>query len=126
MIGTIGFLFWSAVILTPVLMAVSLAARLLRRDRFVGVVRAAVAAGFLAGGLIGWSFVPAQWTASLWTTIDAAGNSAKYGAAFEHTAERVLMWFFYSAVLGELALAMVACLLVWWLADPRAARPATS
>ena len=124
MIGTIGFLFWSAVILAPALMAVSTAARFLRRDRFVWLARVAVATGFLAGGLIGWSFVPAEWTASLWTTIDAAGNSARYGHAFEHTAERALMWFFFSAIIGELAVA--AFLLGWWLAEPRTSHPSVS
>jgi hypothetical protein len=122
MIGTIGFLFWSAVVLAPVLMAVAAAARFLHRDRFIWLARVAVATGFLAGGIIGWSFVPAEWTASLWTTIDAAGDGVKYGHAFEHTAERALMWFFYSAVLGELALGMLALLLVWRLAEPRSAR----
>jgi len=104
-------------------MAVSAAARFFRRDRFIWLARVAVATGFLAGGIIGWSFVPAEWTPSLWTTIDAAGNSAKYGHAFEHTAERALMWFFCPAVLGELALGMVALLLVWRIAEPRSARP---
>lgn len=126
MIGTIGFVFWSAVVLAPVLLAVSIAARLLRGGRFIWPVRVAVASGFLAGGIIGWSAVPAEWTASIWTTIDAAGNSVKYGHAFEHTAERALMWFFYSALVGELAVGMVALLAVWWLAEPRSERPSMS
>ena len=75
MIGTIGFLFWSAVVLTPVLIAVSVAAHWLRRDRFSRLLRVAVAVGFLVGGLIGWTLVPAAWTASFWTTIDAAGGT---------------------------------------------------
>ena len=126
MIGTIGFVFWSAVVLAPVLLAVSIAARLLSRGRFIWLARVAVASGFLAGGIIGWSAVPAEWTASIWTTIDAAGNSVKYGEAFEHTAERALMWFFYSALVGELAVGIVAVLVVWWLAEPRAFRASTS
>jgi hypothetical protein len=126
MIGTIGFLFWSAVVLAPALLAVSIAVRFLHRDRFSGLARIAVATGFLAGGIIGWSFVPAEWTASIWTTIDAAGNSVKYGETFEHTAERALMWFFYSALLGELALGIVALLVAWWVAEPRSARRSMS
>jgi hypothetical protein len=116
--GTIGFLFWSAVALAPALFAVSIAVRFLRRDRFIWLARAAVAAGFLAGGIIGWASVPAEWTASIWTTIDAAGNSAKYGGAFEHTAERALMWFFSSALLGELALGVAGLLAVWRFPRP--------
>ncbi len=119
MIGTIGFLFWSAVALAPALLAISFAVRFLRRDRFIWPARAAVASGFLAGGIIGWASVPARWTASIWTTIDAAGDSAKYGATFEHTAERALMYFFYSALLGELALGVAALLVLWCLAQPR-------
>ena len=126
MIGAIGFVFWSAVVLAPAILAVSGVARFLGRDRFIWLARVAVATGFLAGGIIGWSSVPTEWTASLWTTIDAAGTSVKYGEAFEHTAERVLMWFFYPAVLGELALGMAALLLVWGLAAPRSARPSMS
>jgi len=119
MIGTIGFLFWSAVALLPAVLAVSRAVRLLRRDRFIWLVRFAVVAGFLAGGALGWAYVPAEWTASIWTTIDAAGNSVKYGEPFEHTAERALMYFFYAAVLGELAFGVGALLVAWRLSDRR-------
>lgn len=126
MTGTIGFMFWSAVVLAPVLLAVSIAVRFLRRGRFIWPACVAVASGFLAGGIIGWSAVPAEWTASIWTTIDAAGNSVKYGEAFEHTAERALMWFFYSALVGELAVGVVALLVVWRLTEPRSARPSMS
>jgi hypothetical protein len=122
MIGIIGFLFWSAVVLTPAILAVSVAARFLRDDRFVWPARWAVAAGFLAGGVIGWASVPAEWTASIWTTIDAAGNSAKYSEPFEHTAERALMYFFYSALLGELAFCVAALLVAWRLSDARSPR----
>jgi hypothetical protein len=124
--GAIGFLFWSAVALVPAFLAVSIAVRVLRRDRFAWLARAAVAAGFLAGGIIGWASVPAEWTASIWTTIDAAGNAAKYGGAFEHTAERALMYFFYSAFLGELALGITALLVIWRLRNPRSVRPSLS
>jgi hypothetical protein len=126
MLGTIGFLFWSTVVLAPPLLAVPIAARWMRRERFSSLVRVAVAIGFLAGGLIGWSYVPAQWTASIWTTIDAAGNNVKYGDSFEHTAERALMWFLYAALLGELALGAVALLAVRGFAEPHSASPSMS
>ena len=119
MIGTIGFFFWSAVVLTPAILAVSVAARFLRHDGFIRLARWAVVAGFLAGGAIGWASVPAEWTASIWTTIDAAGNSVKYGEAFEHTAERALMYFFYAALLGELAFGVAALFVAWRLSDLR-------
>ena len=126
MIGAIGFLFWSSVVLAPVLFAVSAASRWLRRDRFTWLPRVAVVVGFLIGGAIGWASVPAAWTASIWTTIDAAGNSVKYGEAFEETAEGVLMWFFYPALLGEVALGGAALLVVWRLAESRSARTLVS
>lgn len=122
MIGTIGFLFWSAVILSPAILVVSVAARLVGDDRLASLARWAVAAGFLAGGLIGWASVPAEWTASLWTTIDAAGNSAKYGHPFEHTAERALMYFFFAGLIGEVACGVTALLVGWRFSAPRSSR----
>jgi len=126
MMGTIGFLFWSSVVLIPVLVAVSAVGRWLRRDQFTWLPHVAVVAGFLAGGAIGWASVPEAWTASIWTTIDAAGNSVKYGEAFEHTAERVLMWFFYPALLGAVALGAAALLAVWRLSGPGSGRALAS
>lgn len=122
MIGTIGFLFWSAVVLLPAVLSVSRAVRFLRRDRFIWLVRCSVVAGFLAGGAIGWVYVPAQWTASIWTTIDAAGNAAKYGHPFEHTAQRALMYFFYAGLLGELAFGVAALLVAWRGSELRSAQ----
>jgi hypothetical protein len=122
MTGILGFLFYSAIALAPVLIAVSIAGRFLRCDRLIGLARVAVVIGFLAGGVIGWASVPARWTASLWTTIEAAGNSAKYGEPFEHTAERALMYFFYSALLGEVAFGLGALLVVRRIRDLPSAR----
>jgi hypothetical protein len=68
--------------------------------------------------------VPAEWTASFWTTIEAAGNAAKYGESFEHTAEHALMYFFYSAFLGELAFGLAA-VVVWRIRRPSSAQHLT-
>ena len=108
------------------LLAVSVAVRFFDARPFLWLACAAVATGFLVGGAIGWTSVPAAWTASIWTTIDAAGDSVKYGEAFEHTAERALMWFFFPAALGELVFGAVGLLLVWRLALSRSARLSTS
>src|SRR4051812_6802996 len=113
MTGTLGFLFYSAIALAPVLIAVSVASHFFRRDRLIPFALVTVVLGFLAGGVVGWASVPAQWTASFWTTIEAAGNAAKYGHAFEHTAERALMYFFFSALLGEVAFGLAALVVVW-------------
>ena len=108
MIGILGFLFYSAIALAPVLIAVSAATHFLRRDRLIRFARMAVVIGFIAGGIVGWASVPAQWTASFWTTIEATGDSAKHGHPFEHTAERALMYFFFSALLGEITFGLAA------------------
>lgn len=123
--GFVGFIFWSVVALAPVLVAVSVAGRLLRADRLSRLVLLSVAIGFVAGGVVGWASVPAEWTASFWTTVEAAGNSAKYGESFEHTAERALMYFFYAAFLGELAFGLAALVVVWRLPRPSPAKRST-
>jgi hypothetical protein len=81
--GVVGFLFWSVIALAPVLVAVSVAGRSVRSDRLSRLGPLAVVIGFLAGGAVGWASVPAEWTASFWTTIEAAGNAAKYGESLE-------------------------------------------
>ena len=112
--GVVGLLFWSAIILVPVAAVVFRASRFLSPGhRLTRLAPLAVVIGFLSGGVVGWASVPAQWTASFWTTVEAAGNSAKYGEAFEHTAERALMYFLYAALLGEVAFGLAALLVVW-------------
>jgi MFS superfamily sulfate permease-like transporter len=122
--GIIGLLFYSLVALAPILAGVVIASRfLLRRERLVGLAPLAVVIGFLAGGVVGWAFVPAQWTASFWTTVEAAGNATKYGEPFEHMAERALLYFFYSALLGAVASGLAALVVVWRVRGPAPARP---
>jgi len=122
MTGIFGFLFYTAITLAPVLIGVSIATHFLRRDRLIPFALLAVVLGFLAGGVAGWASVPAQWTASFWTTIEAAGNAAKYGEAFEHTAERVLMYFFYSGLLGEVAFGLAVLAVVRLIRNPPTAQ----
>ena len=122
MTGILFFLFYSVMTLAPVLIAVSVATHFLRRDRLIPFALLAVVLGFLAGGVVGWVSVPAQWTASFWTTIEAAGNAAKYGHAFEHTAERALMYIFFSGLLGEVAFGLVVLVVVRRIRNPPAAR----
>jgi hypothetical protein len=122
MTGTLGFLFYSAITLAPVLIAVSVASHFSGRDRLIAFALLAVVLGFLAGGVVGWASVPAQWTASFWTTIEAAGNAANYGEAFEHAAERGLMYFFCSALLGEVAVGLVVVVVVRRIQNPPTAQ----
>ena len=102
--------------LRVVLAGILIASRfLLRRDRLIGLAPLAVIIGFLTGGVVGWAFVPAQWTASFWTTVEAAGNAAKYGESFEHTAERALLYPYFFALLGAVAFGVAALVVVWWV-----------
>jgi hypothetical protein len=73
-----------------------------------------IPAGFLVGGLVGWRSVPAEWTASLWQTIDASMNAVKYGHAYEHTAEQALMYFFLGGVTGTIPAALVSVGVTWY------------
>ena len=122
--GTIGLLFYSVIALAPILAGVFIASRfLLHRDRLIRLVPLAVVGGFLAGGVVGWAFVPAQWTASFWTTVEAAGNAAKYGESFEHMAEHALMYSLYSALLGGVGFGVAALAGVWRVSGSPSARP---
>lgn len=122
--GIIGLLFYSVVALAPILAGVFIASRFVpRRDRLIGFTPLAVVLGFMAGGGVGWAFVPAQWTASFWTTVEAAGNAAKYGERFEHMAEHALLYFFFSALLGAVAFGGAALVFVWRFPGPRSAQP---
>jgi hypothetical protein len=116
--GITGLLFWSALILVPAVIIVINASRFLApHNRLTRLAPLAVVIGFLAGGIVGWIAVPAEWTASFWTTVEAAGNSVKYGETFEHTAERVLMYFLYSGLLGEVVFGVTALMIVWRAAE---------
>ena len=122
--GIIGLVFWSALGLVPVAGGVLIGSLIRRRDRLSALPPVTAFAGFVAGGVAGWtSMLPAQWTASFWTTVEAAGNSAKYGESFEHTAERALMYFLYPAELGAIVFGLATLLLLWRIPVPSFASP---
>ena len=122
--GIIGLVFWSAIGFVPVASGLAFASLTRRRDRFVVFAPVTAFIGFLAGGVAGWtSLVPTQWTASFWTTVEAAGNSAKSGESFEHTAERVLMYVLYPAELSAVAFGLAALLLMWRIPEPSSVQP---
>jgi hypothetical protein len=112
-----------SLVVVPIASIVFLASLFRRRDRMNGLLALAVVAGFLVAGFIGWASVPAAWTASLWTTVDASMNAAKYGAAFEHTAERALMYFFFPAIAGALGTGVTVLGAMWVLPVPESAKP---
>ena len=112
--GLIGLVFWSAIGLVSVASGLLIGSLIRRRDRLIALPPVTAFIGFLIGGVAGWtSMLPAQWTASFWTTVEAAGNSAKYGESFEHAAERALMYFLYPAELGAIVFGLAALLLLW-------------
>ena len=122
--GIIGLVFWSAIGLVPVISGLVIASRILRRDRFIALAPVTAVIGFLACGVAGWiALLPAQWTASFWTTVQAAGDSATYGESFEHTAERALMYFLYPAELGAVVFGVAALLLLWRMPGSPVAGP---
>lgn len=122
--GIIGLVFWSAIGLAPVATGLVIASLNRRRDRLIALAPVTAFVGFLAGGVAGWTtLLPAQWVASFWTTVEAAGNSAKYGESFEHTAERALMYFLYPAEIGAVVFGLAALIVFWRLPVPPSARP---
>ncbi len=123
MTGIIGVLFYSVIALAPILAGVFIAGRFLRyRERLISVAALAAVIGFLAGGVLGWAVVPAQWTASFWTTVEAAGNAVRYGHSFEHTAERVLLYSLYSALLGGVAFGVAGLTILRFVSGRPSAR----
>jgi hypothetical protein len=102
--GVIGVLFYSVIALAPILAGVFIASRLLRDPRAPHRSRRSGGRHRVLGG---WcrrlGLVPAQWAGSFWTTVEAAGNAAKYGHSFQHAAEHVLFYSRYSARLGGIA-----------------------
>ena len=122
--GIIGLVFWSTIGLLPVIGGLVIASRIRRRDRLTALAPVVAFIGFVVGGVAGWTWLlPAQWTASFWTTVEAAGNSAKYGESFEHTAERALMYFLYPAELGAVVFGLAALLVLWRIPVSRFASP---
>ena len=123
--GVIGLVFWSTIGLAPIAGGLVVASLARRRHRLIALAPVTALIGFLAGGVAGWTWLlPRQWTASFWTTVEAAGNSAKYGESFEHTAERALMYFLYPAELGAVAFGLATLLLLWRTPVPPFASPA--
>jgi hypothetical protein len=122
--GVIGLVFWSAIGFVPVAYGLVIASLVRRRDRLIALAPVTAFIGFFAGGVAGWTaLLPAQWTTSFWTTVEAAGNSAKYGELFEHTAERALMYSLYPAELASVAFGLAALLILWRIPVPPSASP---
>jgi hypothetical protein len=121
--SVIAFGYVCGVALAPVVGAVFIASLFRRRDRLIGLAPLAVVTGFFACGAVGWACVPAEWTLSFRTTMEAAGNAAKYGAAFEHAAEGTLMYFFIPALLGAVVFGLAALIVLWRMPVPPFARP---
>jgi hypothetical protein len=113
------FALVSLVVVAPIIEAAATAGARWSLRKALVLACSLVPVGYLAGGAVGWASVPRAWTASLSVTIDASMNAAKYGAAFEHTAERVLLYFFFGGLIGALVAAAgaVAGTRLWWRPD---------
>jgi hypothetical protein len=93
-IGLLGTLALAAGGLTYIVVAVTG-----RRRRSLRLP-AAIASGFFVGALFVWMLVPRSWPLPLWTTLAAAGNAEKYGHPVEHSAEGIVVWMMFGAVVG--------------------------
>ena len=102
----VTFVAVCAMLTAPVMVVAALAGR--RPWAFSAWIASAVVAGFLIGGLVGWSARPSAWQMPFWQTVDASMNAAKYGHPVESQAERVLLYFVYAAVLGAIGAAVMA------------------
>jgi len=64
------------------------------------VVPAGMLCGYIAGALFVWTLVPRDWTLPFWTTLAASVNAEKYGHPLEHSAEGIVIWIMFGAVVG--------------------------
>ena len=83
-----------------------------RKEAFPLATASILLAGFLIGGVIGWSCRPDAWTMPLWQTAEASVNFAKYGHPIEYQAERVLLYFLFAGVLGTVVAALAAPIII--------------
>jgi len=63
-------------------------------------VPAAMLCGFIAGAGFIWMLMPHDWPLPLWTTLAASVNAEKYGHPVEHSAEGIVVWMMFGAVVG--------------------------
>ena len=74
-----------------------------------------IAAGFLIGGMAGWSLRPFSWQMPFWETARASIDSETYGHPLESQAERVLLYVLFTSDLGALAVGIAATALAFRL-----------
>jgi hypothetical protein len=63
-------------------------------------VPAGMLCGYIAGARFVWTLVPRDWTLPFWTTLAATVNAEKYGHPLEHSAEGIVIWIMFGAVVG--------------------------
>ena len=59
--------------------------------------------GYIVGALFVWTLVSRDWALPFWTTLAATVNAEKYGHALEHSAEAIVIWIVFGAVVGSAA-----------------------
>lgn len=96
-----GFFF---LVLVPMLLVELLVEHRRNRRHAVGLlICSAMIAGYLAGGILCWNLVAAEWNMPFWTTVQASVDAEKYGHPLEHRAEVILVWVLFCGVAGGLA-----------------------
>jgi hypothetical protein len=101
-IGVLGMFILIAAGLTYIVVAL-----VERRPGPLHVIAGALC-GFVSGALFIWILVPRTWPLSLWTTLAATVDAAKYGHALEHAAEGIAIWMMFGGVVGAVAGGFVA------------------
>ena len=67
------------------------------------LVPAGMLCGYIVGALFVWTLVSRDWALPFWTTLAATVNAEKYGHALEHSAEAIVIWIVFGAVVGSAA-----------------------
>lgn len=78
------------------------------RSRRQFAVSAAYLLALLLSGIVWWQVLTAEWPLSFWTTLKASVDSATYGHAVEHAAEKILVWTEFLTVACGLISAVAA------------------
>lgn len=93
-----------------------------RTNRIITLLtRAAIFAGYIAGGFLAWLWTRRGWRMSFWDTLTASVNAEKYGHPTEHYAESVLVLMLFACAAGALLWATIAAAAIRLWKHPRAA-----
>jgi hypothetical protein len=89
------------------------------RDRSLQLIlAAAILGGYLAGGALAWSRVPAAWNLSFSETMAASVDAEKYGHPVEHFAESTMVLVLAGSTAAGAITAVLAAIALRFLRRP--------